>query len=92
MHIHINQPTKIMFKKLRLWLYYLVNPTVEEYQIDEAKKLLTTITSRFSIEEQSDIVHKLKQELITFREQEVDTTIKHLMRLETNLSELKKQI
>jgi hypothetical protein len=34
------------------------------------KRLLTTITSRYSIEEQSDIVHKLKQELVAFREQE----------------------
>jgi hypothetical protein len=81
-----------MWKNFRVWLFNLVNPPVEEYQIDEAKKLLTTITSRYSIEEQSDIVHKLKQELVAFREQEVDATIKHLVRLEANLSELKKQI
>jgi hypothetical protein len=45
-----------MWKNFRVWLFNLVNPPVEEYQIDEAKKLLTTITSRYSIEEQSDIV------------------------------------
>jgi hypothetical protein len=63
-----------------VWLFNLVNPPVEEYQIDEAKKLLTTITSRYSVEEQSDIVLQIKTRTCCFfREQEVDATIKILL-------------
>jgi hypothetical protein len=40
------------------------------------QKNLLTITSRYSVKNKSDIVHKLKQELVAFREQEVDATIK----------------
>lgn len=76
-------------KKFIRWVFLLVNPPMEEMQTDEAKKLLNTITSRFSIEEQSDIVEKLKSELITYREQEVEDTKKHLNRLAFDLIRLK---
>jgi hypothetical protein len=78
-----------MWKNFRVWLFNLVNPPMEEYQIDEAKKLLVTITSRYSIEEQSDIVHKLKQELIAHRTQEIADTQFHLSRLQDNLTKIK---
>ena len=75
-------------KKFITWLFLLVNPPMEEMQTDEAKKLLNTITSRFSIEEQSDIVQKLKTELIAHRRQEIIDTENHLTRLQINLSEM----
>jgi CHASE3 domain sensor protein len=75
-------------KKLINWVYSLVNPPIEKMQIDEAKKLLSSITSRFSIEEQSDIVQKLKVELVAHRKQEIEDTEKHLLRLQTNLIEM----
>ena len=75
-----------MFKKFIAWIILLCNPPKEEMHTDEAKKLLHTITSRFSIEEQDDIVYKLKSELIAYRNQEVIDTEKHLLRLQISLS------
>lgn len=70
-----------MFKKFIAWF----NPTKEEMHTDEAKRLLHTITSRFSIEEQDDIVYKLKAELVAHRSQEIIDTEKHLLRLQFSL-------
>jgi len=74
-----------MLRKFINWLISLVNPPIEKIQTDEAKKLLDSIIYRFSIEEQSQIVFKLKEELIHHRRQEILDTDTHLCRLKENL-------
>lgn len=67
-------------------------PTPEQVNVTEAQKLLITLLKRYSIEEQSNIVHQLKQELIQHREEEIANAEKHLERLKSNLSSLKNHV
>lgn len=74
-----------MLKKFINWIKKYLTPTEEEIHIDEAKRLLLMVTSRFSIEEQADIVEKVKEGLIEHRKQEIIDAEKHLLRLKANL-------
>ena len=65
-------------------------PTKQEINISEAKKLVKSLMSRFSIKEQSEIALQIRIELIEERRQEIIDTEKYLNRLKDDLSLLEK--
>lgn len=68
----------------------VILPTKEEMNISEAKKLVKSLMSRFSIEEQSQIALQIREELIVERESQVKDAEAYTQRLKDDLSTLKK--
>ena len=63
-------------------------PTDEEYNLSEAKKLIESLMKKFSIQEQSEMVHQMHRELISKRKSQIEDTEKELSSLKTDLEKL----
>lgn len=65
-----------------------IKPTKEEVIASESKQLVSVISSRFSIEEQSQIILSMKQDLILQRENEIKDARDYVERLENDYKKL----
>lgn len=77
---------------LKQFLKGFLNPTPEEININEAKKLVSKLMANYSIEEQSSILLEARGELIAERKNQIKDAEKLIERLKADLEKIEKQV
>lgn len=68
----------------------ILNPSPEEININEAKKLVSKLMNNYSIEEQSSILLEAREELIAERKNQIKDAEKLVERLKADLDKIEK--